>query len=112
MAFGVGAAIALAVLTGLTLYRPATAGLPVPEVAMMIADDSPSVAPPVTPEPVRLPVRFANPFDRTEVFEFPAGTSRAEARRKVAELLMERANGRAPTPQRVAATHGGRVSSR
>ena len=37
------------------------------------------------------PVRFANPFDPKEVFEFPAGTSEAEARDAVAEVLMERA---------------------
>lgn len=37
------------------------------------------------------PVRFANPFDANEVFEFPAGTSEAEARDAVAEILMERA---------------------
>ena len=37
------------------------------------------------------PVLFANPFDANEVFEFPAGTSNAEARDAVAEILMERA---------------------
>jgi hypothetical protein len=37
------------------------------------------------------PVRFANPFDAKEVFEFPAGTSEAQARDAVAEILMERA---------------------
>ena len=37
------------------------------------------------------PVRYANPFDPKEVFEFPAGTSEAEARDAVAEMLMERA---------------------
>jgi hypothetical protein len=39
-------------------------------------------------------VRFANPFDRTEVFEFPPGTSRAQARSAVAALLRERARER------------------
>lgn len=37
------------------------------------------------------PVLFANPFDAKEVFEFPAGTSEAEARDAVAEILMDRA---------------------
>ena len=37
------------------------------------------------------PVLFANPFDANEVFEFPAGTSEAEARDAVAGILMERA---------------------
>ncbi len=58
---------------GTTLYRPANSGLPVPEVAMMIPDESPGVAPPVTPEPARPPVRFANPFDRTEILLVPRG---------------------------------------
>jgi hypothetical protein len=37
---------------------------------------------------------FANPFDRSEVFEFPAGTSQAAARAAVAEFLIDRARGR------------------
>jgi hypothetical protein len=40
------------------------------------------------------PVRFANPFDRSEVFEFPPGTTRDEARDAVAQLLIERARER------------------
>jgi len=39
-------------------------------------------------------VRFRNPFDKSEVFEFPAGTSRAEVRAAVAKLLRERARER------------------
>jgi hypothetical protein len=39
-------------------------------------------------------VRFSNPFDATEVFEFPPGTSEAEARDAVAELLLQRARDR------------------
>jgi hypothetical protein len=37
-----------------------------------------------------------NPFDRTEAFEFPPGTSKTEARQAVAKLLMERAHDRLP----------------
>ncbi|MEJ1963163.1 MAG: hypothetical protein WDO56_17060 [Gammaproteobacteria bacterium] len=48
--------------------------------------------PPVSPE--ESPVRVRNPFDRSEVFEFPPGTSRADARSAVAELLMQRARER------------------
>ena len=40
------------------------------------------------------PVRFVNPFDRKEVFEFPPGTSAADARQAVAELLSQRARER------------------
>lgn len=36
-------------------------------------------------------VRFANPFDADEVFEFPAGTSEMEAHDAVAKILLDRA---------------------
>jgi hypothetical protein len=58
-----------------------------------------------------------NPFDRTEAFEFPPGTSKAEAREAVAKLLMERAHDRLPllaeSSRRRGATakHGTRESS-
>ena len=57
-------------------------------------------APPVASQPAPVPQpqepqgpprRVRNPFDAHEVFEFPAGTAKAEARQKVAELLMQRA---------------------
>ncbi len=44
-----------------------------------------------TPEPV---VRVRNPFDATEVFEFAPGTSQAEGRDKVAQILLQRARER------------------
>jgi hypothetical protein len=40
------------------------------------------------------PVRFANPFDPTEVFEFAAGTTNEQARERVATLLTDRARER------------------
>jgi hypothetical protein len=40
------------------------------------------------------PVRFVNPFDKGEVFEFPPGTTRDEARDAVAEILRARATER------------------
>jgi hypothetical protein len=42
----------------------------------------------------QVPVKFVNPFDPTEVFEFPPGTSQATARDAVAELLLNRARHR------------------
>jgi hypothetical protein len=52
---------------------------------------------PVIPAPAApLPVRFANPFDASEIFEFPAGTSEAAAHQSVAELLLQRARERLP----------------
>jgi hypothetical protein len=41
-----------------------------------------------------MPVRFKNPFDAGEIFEFPPGTSQAEARAAVAATLLERARQR------------------
>jgi hypothetical protein len=46
-------------------------------------------------------VRVINPFDATEVFEFPAGTSRAESHEKVAQILMQRARERQSQWERI-----------
>ena len=40
------------------------------------------------------PVRVKNPFDHSEVFEFPAGTSLKEARQSMSQILMQRAQDR------------------
>ena len=45
-------------------------------------------------EPIGDPVRVVNPFDASETFEFPAGTSEADAREAVAGFLIERAANR------------------
>jgi hypothetical protein len=58
--------------------------------------------PPPEPLPVQLvklapaepEVVLSNPFDPSEKFRFPPGTSKAEAREQMANLLMERAIGR------------------
>jgi hypothetical protein len=62
---------------------------------------SSSIARPALPAVPPLPassqqqlVLVRNPFDRTEVFEFPPGTSKAESREKVAALLLQRARER------------------
>jgi hypothetical protein len=39
-------------------------------------------------------VQVVNPFDSKEVFLFPAGTSAAESREKVAQMLLQRARER------------------
>jgi hypothetical protein len=43
------------------------------------------------------PVRVANPFDASEIFEFPAGTSEADAQEAIAGFLIERASRRGVT---------------
>jgi hypothetical protein len=46
------------------------------------------------------PVRFRNPFDASEVFEFPPGTSDDSARESVAATLLQRARDRHATQER------------
>jgi hypothetical protein len=66
--------------------------------AISPAQPAPKISPPPPPPPPPAlqtePVTFANPFDATEVFQFPSGTSETEARQSVAELLMQRARER------------------
>jgi len=81
------AAILLAVGHARVARAPAVATLRVASVAR-----APVVQRAVLPK--QRPVRFANPFDAAEVFEFPAGTSRSAAREAVAKFLTERARGR------------------
>lgn len=61
-----------------------------------------------TPEPA---VRVRNPFDATEVFEFPAGTSEAESREKVAQILLQRAHERQARLGRIKPVVGVRTAS-
>jgi hypothetical protein len=58
---------------------------------------------PERPEPIEVeaepevevpPTLFANPFDKTEIFELPPGTTKEEAREIVAQILIERARER------------------
>jgi hypothetical protein len=76
---------------------------PPPAAAKPAASPAPVAAPNIAPapqqtqEPQASPVRVKNPFDAKEVFEFPAGTTRAQAREKVTELLLRRALDRGST---------------
>jgi hypothetical protein len=65
--------------------------VPAPAVAIGVP-----VAPAPAPNaPPRAPVvQVINPFDATEVFEFPAETTKSEARNAIAELLLQRARER------------------
>jgi len=82
----------------------------VSEQASTIAPSAPAIAPASTdptagtaaaPDPAAAtdaaqpePVRVKNPFDHSEVFEFPPGTPLKEARQSVAQTLMQRAHER------------------
>lgn len=94
-------------LTYLATARPQP--LPVAEPQIAYALPAPPLAA-VTESPEQDPVRFVNPFDASEVFEFPAQTSESDAQAAVAELLLKRAQGRleaSPSLQRLdkTATH-------
>ncbi len=51
-------------------------------------------APAAETQPRAAAVQVTNPFDATEVFEFPAGTSESAARDAIAERLLQRARER------------------
>ncbi len=67
---------------------------PAPAPAVTRAAPLAEVAPAGPAEPQGAPVRIKNPFDATEVFEFPHGTTESEAREAVAERLLSRARDR------------------
>jgi hypothetical protein len=92
----VACAAAVAALAAVVyLYQFSVESAPPPAVAVPIDIDPviPSVQKAVFVGPV---VRIKNPFDKREVFEFPPGTSKAEAQDAVAKLLLERAIERGP----------------
>ena len=78
LALGVGISIAL----GVVAHRISTMAATGPTLAERSADS------------VDAPVRFSNPFDASEIFEFPSGTSDEEARQSVAAILLQRAHDR------------------
>jgi len=91
--FAIGAAsVWLSSVASLQAEDPAPPPVP-------IATVEPEPAPtPVAPPPEKLPaippaavLKFRNPFDAAEVFEFPTGTSQTEARQAVAQFLLQRA---------------------
>jgi hypothetical protein len=56
-------------------------------------------------------LKVINPFDASEVFEFPAGTSAAEGRDKVAQMLLARARERRSEWERARRTVNVRTAS-
>ena len=69
--------------------RPVAAVTPTIPRPVLIAESAPQA------------VRVVNPFDATEVFEFPAGTSAAESREQVAQILLQRARERQSRWERI-----------
>jgi hypothetical protein len=89
---GFGAVLVLAATIGYEVLQapPVLTALPPPPPSAK-ADDTPRVTAPAVVEP---PVRVSNPFDRSEVFEFPPGTTPEAAQAAVADTLLARARER------------------
>jgi hypothetical protein len=82
------------VLIGVAAHRSSTPQRVIDAAVSPVADVAAPLPQPTPPAHDGLPVRFRNPFDHAEVFNFPPGTSVADARAAVADLLMKRARGR------------------
>jgi hypothetical protein len=76
------------------LWPKSVAHTSAPVIASTAAPIAAVMSAPAPPEPQGPPVRITNAFDASEVFEFPFGTSEAEARQAVVELLLNRARER------------------
>lgn len=89
---GFGAVLVVAATIGYQVIQapPTLTALPPPPPSAK-PDDKPRVTAAAVVEP---PVRVSNPFDRSEVFEFPAGTTPEAAKSAVADALLERARER------------------
>jgi hypothetical protein len=92
-------ALAVIVVVALSLvsamvYLTTPPEAPAPVVETLAAEQPLPEAPRLPPADEEEPVRLKNPFDAKEVFEFPPGTSKAEARDAVAALLLQRARER------------------
>ncbi|HEY7642352.1 MAG TPA: hypothetical protein VH814_21645 [Steroidobacteraceae bacterium] len=83
-------AAAGAIAAGVLRDSDKRAAVPPPApVVVAVAEPPPEAQPAEVPAPE--PVVLVNPFDKTEKFTFPPGTSKAEARDQMAQLLLQRA---------------------
>jgi len=93
-------AIAVAAMMNVSAFHLPIAPLPAsaierpPLSAAPVAQTSTPTTAVAKPAIAELPVKFANPFDRSEIFEFPPGTTRQDARDAVAQILIDRASER------------------
>lgn len=89
-----GASVVLAVVLMVFVVYVSSGPDPVSSEPVLVLDAEAPVFIPAEEPAQPPPVRVVNPFDDSEVFEFPAGTSEREAHDRVAELLLERARER------------------
>ena len=76
-----------------------------PELPALSTKAPLSISTTQTALPPDSPTRFANPFDASEIFEFPPGTTEDDARESVAEILFERARERGTQTRSVKRVH-------
>lgn len=86
--------IAPALLLAGIVWRQVSKPIRQPQRAMVTIPAVPAPRDASAPAVKPAPVRLANPFDATEVFEFPPGTSPEQAREAAAEILINRARDR------------------
>jgi hypothetical protein len=89
---GVGAVMVLSAVIGYEGLRSTPEPPPLPPPLAQV--DESSSAPVVATVSNQEPLRVRNPFDRSEVFEFPAGTTSDAAKTAIADTLLERARER------------------
>jgi len=96
-ALRIAAMLGVTALVALVSVANLRSGHKAPSLALAVRAPVPAAPVAATPAaPPIDPVRFRNPFDHSEVFEFPPGTSQDDARQAVAEILWERARERRP----------------
>ncbi len=96
--------VATSVLSGGIAYLATMPSKPLHVIENAVVRSASAAQPQLAPSVDTERVKFTNPFDATEIFEFPSNTSETEARQAVAQLLMSRAMERRKaakiTPQR------------
>jgi hypothetical protein len=85
---------ATSVLSGGIVYLATTPAEPLRVSGNTVVRSAAAAETPLPPSVDTMRVQFINPFDATEVFEFPSNTSETEARQAVAHVLLQRAHER------------------
>ena len=88
---------ATSILSGGIVYLATTPAEPLRVSGNTVVRSAAAAETPLPPSVDSMRVKFINPFDGTEVFEFPSNTSETEARQAVAHILLQRAHERQKT---------------
>jgi hypothetical protein len=89
--FSIALAGTIAIASGALRDSDKRAALPPPPPAVAPAAEPPPPVQTAADLPPPEPVVLVNPFDKTEKFTFPPGTSKADARDQMAAMLLQRA---------------------